>query len=64
MVEPDDDEESPVLILPLSGITTILSVAPLGSSAIGISMAASNAKTHKPIMIAFFFTVILLSRFS
>jgi hypothetical protein len=63
MVELEDNEESPVVIVPLSGITTILLAAGLGIKTVGISIAASNANMHKLIMMAFFFTPFLLSIF-
>jgi hypothetical protein len=63
MLEPEEDEEPPVVILPLSGITATLSGASPGSNTSGISMAASNAKTHKLMMIAFFLFIVALSTF-
>jgi hypothetical protein len=63
MVELEDNEESPVVIVPQIGITTILPAAGLESKIIGISIAASSANTHKLIMIAFFFTPFLLPIF-
>jgi hypothetical protein len=63
MVEPEDNEESPVVIVPLSEITTILPAAGLESKIIGISIAASNANMHKLIMMAFLFILFFLSIF-
>jgi hypothetical protein len=63
MVELEDNEESPVVIVPLSGITTILLAAGLESKIIGISIAATNANTHTLIMMAFFFIIFLPSIF-
>jgi hypothetical protein len=63
MVELEDNEESPVVIVPLSGITTILPAAGLESKIMGINIAAINANTHKLIMIAFFFIPLLLPIF-
>jgi hypothetical protein len=63
MVEPGNNKEPPVVIVPLSGITTILPAGGLEIRIVGISIAASNANMPKLIMIAFFFTSFLLSIF-
>jgi hypothetical protein len=63
MVEPGDNKEPAVVIVPLRGITTILPTADLGIRIVGIIIAASNAKMAKLIMIALFFTSCLLSIF-
>jgi hypothetical protein len=63
MLEPEESEESPVVILPLSGITATLSGASLGTKRTGISTAASTANTHKPMMIAFLLFIVAVSTF-
>jgi hypothetical protein len=63
MVEPEDNEEPSVVIVPLSEITAILPTTGLGIKISGISIAANKANTHTVIMIAFFFTSFPLSIF-
>jgi hypothetical protein len=63
MVDPEDNEEPPVVILPLRGITTTLAGARLGSKRTGTSIAASSANTHKLIMLAFFLIIVPLLTF-
>jgi hypothetical protein len=63
MVEPESNEESSAVIVPLSGITTIFPAAGLGIKIRGTSIAASNANTPTVIMMVLFFTPSLLSVF-
>jgi hypothetical protein len=64
MVDPESNEESWVVIVPLSEITAILATAGLGIKISGISIDASKANMMpKLIMMALFFTLVLLSVF-
>jgi hypothetical protein len=63
MVEPESNEELPVVIVPLSEITAILPADSLGIKISGISIAASKANMPKLMIIALFFTPFLLSIF-